>query len=327
VLTTWAAVRLWSSSQRALAAAVALAATVPATGLIGLNRFDATLGLVIILCVLCLLYRRWALAGLMVGLGFSLKLMPIVLLPLVLVLARKWRAVWWATLAAALGAILPFVPFLIQGGPAFMTSTVRGQTARGLQIETVSATPFLLRNIFQPGSVTVVVPEGGSLSILAKGAGAVNSVTPLLVFALVLVVYLVIWQSRRALRSTPEAVPVAVLALMVATMCGNKVLSPQHLIWVLPVIALALVATRWAFRVPAILTFVAMILTQVEFPGMYWDIIELRPTAIVVVALRNLTLVATLVTGLVALWRLHREACEQDVESATAVPSAPAADA
>ena len=327
VLTTWAAVKLWSSSQRALAVAIALAATVPATGAIGLNRFDATVGLVIILCVLCLLYRRWALAGLMVGLGFSLKLMPFVLLPLVLVLARRWRVVWWATLAAALGAILPFVPFLIQGGPGFLTSTVSGQTARGLQIETVAASPFLLRNILQPGSVTVVVPEGGSLSILAKGAGTVNSITPLLVLAFVLVVYLVIWQARRALRSTPEAVPVAVLALMVATMCGNKVLSPQHLIWVLPVVALALVATRWALRVPAILMFVAMILTQVEYPGMYWDIIDLRPTAIVVIALRNLALVATLVTSLIALWRLQREAGEPVIEPGVAVRSVPAADA
>ena len=327
VLTTWAAVKLWSSAQRALAAAVVLAATVPATGAIGLNRFDATLGLVIILCVLCLLYRRWALAGLMVGLGFSLKLMPIVLLPLVLVLARRWRARLVGHAGGALGAILPFVPFLIQGGTGFLTSTVSGQTARGLQIETVAASPFLLRDIVQPGSVTVVVPEGGSLSILAKGAGTVNSITPFLVFALVLVVYLVIWQARRALRSTPEAVPVAVLALMVATMCGNKVLSPQHLIWVLPVVALAFVATRWSLRVPAMLMFVAMILTQVEYPGMYWDIIDLKPTAIVVIALRNLTLVATLVTSLVALWRLKRQASEAIAEPDAGAPSAPIAGA
>jgi hypothetical protein len=308
VLTTWAAVKLWSSSRRALAAAVAFAATVPATGLIGLNRFDATLGLVIIVCVLCLLYRRWALAGLMVGLGFSLKLMPIVLLPLVLVLARRWRVVWWAALAAAVGAFVPFVPFFVQGGASFLTSTVGGQTARGLQIETVAASPFLLRNILQPGSVRVVVPNGGSLSIVAQGASTVNRAAPLLVFALVLLVYLVIWQARRGLRATPEAVPVAVLALMVATMCGNKVLSPQHLIWVLPVVALAVVATRWAWRVPAILMFVAMVLTQVEYPGMYWDIISLKSTAIVVIALRNLTLLGVLVTSLVALWRLQRAA-------------------
>ena len=41
--------------------------------------------------------------------------------------------------------VVPFVPFLIQGGGAIFTTTVSGQTARGLQIETVAASPFLLR--------------------------------------------------------------------------------------------------------------------------------------------------------------------------------------
>ena len=119
-----------------------------------------------------------------------------------------------------------------------------------------------------------------------------NTLAPLLVLALVLVVYLVIWQVRDRLRAMPEAVPVAVLALMVATMCGNKVLSPQHLIWVLPVVALALVTTRWSLRIPALLMFVAMILTQIDYPQMYYDLYLLKPTAIFVVAARNVTLLA-----------------------------------
>jgi hypothetical protein len=307
VVTTWAAIKLWNSSRRALVAAVVLAATVPATGLIGLNRFDATVGLAIALTVLCLAYRRWALAALFVGLGFSLKLMPIVLLPLVFVLARRWRLVWRAGLAALVGMAVPFVPFLIQGGTAIFTTTVSGQTARGLQIETVAASPFLLREVVKPGSVTVVAPEGGSLSILGRGAGEVNTLAPLLVLALVLIVYLVVWQVRDRLQAMPEAVPVAVLALMVATMCGNKVLSPQHLIWVLPVVALALVTTRWSLRVPALLMFVAMILTQIDYPQMYFDLYLLKPIAIFVVAARNVTLLAVLVTSLVALRRLQRD--------------------
>ena len=321
LVTTWVALKIWATSGRALAAAAVLALTVPVTGVIALNRFDPTLALVIILCVLFLVYRRWALAGLMVGLGFSLKLMPIVLLPLVLILARKWRAVWWAMLAAAAGAVIPFVPFVAQDPAKFYSSLVGTQTGRGLQIESVAASPFLLRSIFQPGSVTVVVPPGGSLSISAAGEPIVNSLTPLFVLALMLVVYLVIWQARRQIRAIPEAVPVAVLALMVATMCGNKVLSPQHLIWVLPLVALAFVARRWSLRIPALLMFAAMILTQIEFPGKYIDIVYLKPTAIIVIAVRNLLLVAVLVSSLVALWRLQRE---EPAPAATARTDAPA---
>ena len=111
----------------------------------------------------------------------------------------------------------------------------------------------------------------------------------------------------------------AVLALMLAAMCGNKVLSPQHMIWVLPVVALALVAKRPTFRVPAAIAFVAIILTQLEYPGMYMSLMHLEHTAILVIAARNLLLVGALVAALVVLWRLQRD--DQ------AVAAAPAADA
>jgi hypothetical protein len=145
------------------------------------------------------------------------------------------------------------------------------------------------------------------MSILAAGAQVANTLAPLIVLALTMVVYLVIWRVRGALRADAEAVPVAVLALMLAAMCGNKVLSPQHMIWVLPVVALALVAKRPAFRVPAAILVVATILTQLEYPGMYMSLMHLEHTAILVIAARNLLLVCALVAALVVLWRLQRD--------------------
>jgi hypothetical protein len=303
LITTWAAVGLWGTLGRSLAAAAAFSVAVMASGMIGLNRFDGSVALVVALCVLCLAYRRWALAGLMVGLGFSLKLMPIVLLPLVLVLAHRWRPVWWATLAAAAGAVVPFLPFIARDPGRFWSSLVGGQVARGLQIESVAASPFLLRDVLRPGTVTVVVPPGGSMSILAAGAQVANSLAPVMVLLLTIVAYLVIWRVRHALRADPEAVPVAVLGLMLAAMCGNKVLSPQHLVWVLPVVALALVAKRPGLRMPAAMVLVATILTQVEYPGMYMSMMHLGHVAILVVAARNLLLVAAFVAALIVLWR------------------------
>lgn len=306
LVTTWVALRVWGTLGRSLAAAAAFAAAVVATGMIGLNRFDVTVALVVALTVLCLAYRRWALAGLLVGLGFSLKLMPIVLLPLVLVLARGRRSVVWAALAAAAGAVIPFIPFVARDPARLWSSLVGGQTARGLQIESIAASPFLLRDLLRTGSVTVVVPPGGSMSILATGEQFVNSLAPVTVLVLLIVAYLVIWRARGVLRADAEAIPVAVLALLLAAMCGNKVLSPQHLIWVLPVVALGLVARRRAFRVPAAIVFVAMVLTQIEHPGMYTELMHLEPAAVLVVAARNLLLVAAFVAALIVLWRSRR---------------------
>jgi hypothetical protein len=318
LVTTWAAVRLWGTLGRSLAAAVAFAAAVVANGMIGLNRFDASIALVIALSIVCLVCRRWALAGLLVGLGFSLKLMPIVLLPLVLVLACRRRAVWWAALAAAAGAIVPFLPFVARDPGRFWSSLVGGQIARGLQIETVAASPFLLREALWAESVRVVVPPGGSMSILASGAEIANRLAPLAVLVLVAVACLVIWRVRGALREDAETIPVAVLALMLAAMCGNKVLSPQHLTWVLPVVALALVARRPAVRVPAAIVFVAVVLTQVEYPAMYTGLMRLEHVAILTVAVRNLLLVAAFVASLAVLWRLPDRETDRRAEGGAA---------
>ena len=202
--------------------------------------------------------------------------------------------------------MVPFIPFVARDPGRVWSSLFGGQIARGLQIESVAASPFLLRDILQPGSVSVVVPPGGSMSILATGAQVANSVAPIAVLVLILVAYLVIWRARGALRADAEAIPVAVLALLLAAMCGNKVLSPQHLIWVLPVVALALVAKRPAFRVPAAIVFAAIVLTQIEHPGMYMGLMHLERTAVLVVAARNLLLVAAFVAALVVLWRSRR---------------------
>ncbi|MEI6726229.1 MAG: hypothetical protein WCN81_08415, partial [Actinomycetes bacterium] len=62
-VTTAAAARIWQGLERPLAAAVALAVAVVAAGAIAVDRFDGAVALVLALAVLCIVYRRWALAG------------------------------------------------------------------------------------------------------------------------------------------------------------------------------------------------------------------------------------------------------------------------
>ena len=62
----------------------------------------------------------------------------------------------------------------------------------------------------------------------------------------------------------------------------GKVLSPQFVIWVLPLGALA-----FAWRMHALAAAVALVavLTQVEFPAHYFDVVAREPLAIGLVAL------------------------------------------
>jgi hypothetical protein len=305
IITTAAAARIWSGLGRPLAAAGALALGVVAAGAVAVDRFDGAVAFVLALTVLSLVYRRWTAAGLLLGLGFAVKLMPIVLLPLDLVLARSRRNIAWATTAALAAGALPFVPFVVHDFGGLRSSLFGMQAGRGLHIESVAASPFLLAQVVWPGAIHIVPPHA-SLTIGGSGAEALGAAAPLVVLLLLALVYAAVWRARESLRTGPEGIPLAAIAIVLATLCGNKVLSPQHLLWILPLVALALVSRPSLHKVAGGLVLCACILTQIEYPGMYWQQVALEPTPLLVIAARNALLVTAFGVAVVAVWRLPR---------------------
>jgi uncharacterized membrane protein len=302
VVVVLIAARVWNGLGRPLGAAAAFAAAVIAAGAIAVNRFDPAVGLIVALCVLALVSRRFTLAGVAVGLGFALKLVPIVLLPLVLVLAAKRGPMIRAAAAVAVAAVIPFVPFLVRSWDAF-SGAFAGQTARGLHIESVPATPYLIWRGLWQGAHVFIVPPSGSLVIGAPGTLLLARLAPLLVLGLLAIAYAGIWRARVVLRADPEWVAPAALAVLLAFMCGNKVLSPQHVLWILPLVALCLAARPVSHRVAGVVMLVAIALTQVEFPAMYDDIKALDALPLLIVAARNVLLLAAFVIVVASLWR------------------------
>jgi hypothetical protein len=87
----------------------------------------------------------------------------------------------------------------------------------------------------------------------------------------------------------------------------GKVLSPQFLIWLVPVVVLA---RRWSAN--AMLA-AALVLTQLWFPFRYWDLVrELDPRVSWLVLARDLVLVALVAT----LARVVREPAREPPRSA-----------
>jgi hypothetical protein len=83
------------------------------------------------------------------------------------------------------------------------------------------------------------------------------------------------------------------------------VLSPQHLLWILPLVALCLVSRPLLPKVAAGLLLCACVLTQIEYPGMYWRQVDLDPTPLLVIAARNALLAAAFVVAVAAVWKLR----------------------
>jgi hypothetical protein len=80
-------------------------------------------------------------------------------------------------------------------------------------------------------------------------------------------------------------------AALLAFVSLGKVFSPQYVIWLAPFAALAWV---WGRRTVALLTGAAIVLTHVEFPGRYSDLINQRHGVIWIVGVRDALLLAAL---------------------------------
>jgi hypothetical protein len=305
VVTSAIAARLWPRGREPYAVGAAFAVAVLATGALVANRFDVVVALVIATALL-FLARGWpAAAGGALGLGFALKLVPAILLPLVLVLAATRRGALRAGIAFAVAAVVPFLPYLPEG----LTGIVRVFAYHGvrpLQVESVLATPLWIGQLL--GLADVAVGNAfGSQYVIATGAEAIARLSGAVGLAALSVAYAAIWRRRARLRADPKLVPLAAAAALLAFVVSGKVLSPQFLIWLLPAVALLLPASPTL----AGLLVASFVLTQIEFPANYVAFVNLAPAPVACVVARNLVLVAAFVRCIVELWRIPDRAAEE----------------
>lgn len=297
VLVTLTAARIWPRSWQPFAAAALFALAVAAVGAIIENRMDVAVACVLAAATLALVHRRLIVAAAILGLGFALKLSPAVFLPLVLLLSPTVKRALWAVLAFVLAALAPFVPYLVMS-PSGVWQVFAYHLERPLQLESVLAAPFLLARIWGLGWVDVVTSYG-SQGIQGTGTGTAATLSSVLTVVAIASVYGLLLRRRRLLLQSPDSIPLAVLAITLALLSFAKVLSPQFFVWLLPLVALV------ALEEPLLagIAYAALVLTQINFPGKYWGLVYLEPSAVRWLVARDLVLVVAFVT---ALWRLAR---------------------
>ena len=318
-LTAAAAQALWPRGRDAWMAALLFPAGVALTGAIIVNRYDIAVALVLAAILLCLARRWYVAAAALVGLGFALKFTPAALLPLVLLLSgppRRWPP---SILAFGVMAVAPFLPYLASDADG-IAYVFRYHMERPLQIESVLGTPMLVGQLLGAEWASFGHSHG-SQSLVAPGADFAAAVSGPLTLLAVAAVYGLAWRRRAQLAADAGDATLAVFAVMLALMSFSKVLSPQFFIWLLP--AWALVAAR--DRALALLGALVLLLTQVEFPALYWQVVAMEPLPVAIVVARNLLLLATLALAAWRLWRLPDLANMRSQMAATASAASPAA--
>ena len=199
------------------------------------------------------------------GFGAAAKLVP-ALTVLPLVLARRTRGRGLALFFAVLA--LFFVPALALGGGQFVESFAY-HADRGLQVESVAASVLMAA-----GWVDGVVFEFGAFEARGSAAELAANASPPLTAVLLAVTALAMYRQLRRGGSEVLHFPRWAAALILAFMLGSKVLSPQYVLWLLPLVPLCAGGLTGAGL--SVLFLAACWATTQVFPTHYADLLNLR---------------------------------------------------
>jgi hypothetical protein len=255
------------ASTRRLAAALGFVALAPlALGSVVLSRFDLWPAALTAAALAALGSGRERLGHGVLGAAVAVKLYPAVLLPIAL--AAVWKrqgrgeAVRCAAVFAGVAAVV-VVPFLVLS-PGGMWDSVTRQASRPLQIESLGSSVLL--GAHHAFGLEITMKSGhGSQNL----AGSLPDALAIAHTAVQLAALVAIWIVFARGPADRERFVLACAAALTAFVALGKVLSPQFLIWLLPVVPL--VAGRRGMVASALLA-LALVLTQLWFPFRYWDL-------------------------------------------------------
>jgi uncharacterized membrane protein len=241
-----------------------------------LSRFDLWPALLTVAALAALLRERHRLGWALLGAAVAAKLWPLVLVPLALAWSYRAGRIRAALVGLAVAAAI-FIPFAIVA-PHGVWDSVRGQASRPLQIESLGASLFTAFDHPQ------VISSHGSQNVAGHDSLAT-------LFSLLQVAALVaLWIAFARGPATGDRLLRYAAAAVCAFIAFGKVLSPQYLLWLIPLVPL--VRGRRGLAATGLLT-LALVLTQVWFPRHYWDYVYAFHNADTVLA-RNVALLALL---------------------------------
>lgn len=255
---------------------------------VAVTRFDPAVSLTLALAAFCAaLGGRYLLIGYAsLGLGAAAKLVPALATLSLAFLGRVANGFWRIVLGFAiffgvLGAF--FVPSYLLGGDTFIESFTY-HADRGLQLESLYTSVLL-----KLGWIQGINFEYGAFDVSGRGVDLLSSLSLPITGALLLVTSAFMYRDYRAGRFGRDKFPQYAAALILAFIIGSKVLSPQYMLWLLPLVPLA-AGGLMGIGVSLVFLVACWTTTQI-FPLHYGELMNLQPAATNLLLIRNLLLV------------------------------------
>lgn len=250
------------------------------------------------------LRRIPALAGVLTGIGAAVKLWPALLIAALSASKRARRPALIGFAAAGFGLALIS---LLAGGWQRLISPLSWQSGRGLQIESLWATPLMLARLVDPETWSIGMSPYQAFEVYGPGNDILVSISTIATLAgLVVIVALCLraFGGHRAFRVAEPSMlgigllMIAIVSIMIIT---NKTFSPQYLLWLGgPVAALGVLhrGDRPLLDRLGIAVLALAVLTHLIYPVLYYQGLldaETSPGMIagtLVLAIRNIAIAA-----------------------------------
>jgi hypothetical protein len=258
------------------------------------TRFDLALAALLVWTLWAAATERWRLAWGLLAAATLLKLVPLALIPVLVIWQRHRQGNRGALagVAACLGIVAAVMaPFVIMS-PSGTWDLVQYHLDRPLQIE-ATASAYLL-GLHALADIGITVENSfGSQGLSGTGPAVLAGLSTLALIVILVAIAWTLWLGLHRARHPGDArlFVAASAATVVALLVCGKVLSPQFLVWLLPVCFL--VAGRFG-PASAALAAAAMLLTFSYFPHRYFDLVALDSLPIGLLVLRDSVLIALL---------------------------------
>ena len=274
------------------------------------ERFDLAAAFLMLASVACFITDKYLAAWLLLGIGLMTKIVPVLIAPIFLIAhfrRRQFNEVWMGPLAMIMAALIVSIPFLL-ASPEGLANAFLYHVERPLQIESSWSSPILLYSKLT-GYPAYILNSYGSHNVYSTASDTLVMISGPLTAVVLLAGYLIFWwrsgKEMNGLRAISGNTIIRFAVIAIATfIVGGKVLSPQFLIWLIPLVPLVIGADR---LVIAGIFEAVLLITQFEFPYSYWQLYTLQPYMVVTVAVRNLLLLVLLVMLVAAFGSHYRD--------------------
>lgn len=271
---------------------------------VALLRLDGITAPMVVIALVYMAKRPW-LAGFIIACATWIKVWPAAFFLAMITNIRQWKRMLLSGIFTSLGII---AAVMTAGAGQFLFSFISAQGARNLQLEAPITTPWLWLSLFGvPGFNRGYGIELATWEVTGPGATEAASLMNVAMAISVLAVFILLFRARRRQAPVEDVMLMGAFAFVSALIVFNKVGSPQYMLWLAPIVAVALThgLTKWRF--PALLMIAISVATTLVFPVLYMPLIYGSKWVAIILTLRNLMLVVLLGWSIMRLYQLGKK--------------------